>query len=116
MLGVMVTLLTLCVLYGVFAISIGVIASQCLALVQDTEAGRKLKMLAAMRRPSRIIPNLFGDGHPMDSRVWFALRDSHDLPAVVQRKAGIIGWLYRLERVTFVAAFGTILLNWLITR
>ena len=92
------------VLFAILAFTIGVIASQCLNAIRDTDAESKLKAAILETKPSRIVPSFsWTDGHPMDTRVWFALRDAKYLPTTIQRKARLIGQLYDAEKVIFGA-------------
>ena len=86
---------------------IWVIASQCLSAVQGSEAGERLQTSIVKMKPSTFMLSL-GDGHPSDSRVWFALRQARDLPDIVQRKARIIGWLYEVDRLIFALMFSAL--------
>ena len=100
-------LLGLILMFTSLHFAIVVLASQCLAEIQGNEAEDRVKQAIPTTKPSAFLGsgNTFGDGHPMDSRVWFALREAWDLPEAVQRKARTIGLLYEIERLVFAGAF-----------
>jgi hypothetical protein len=97
------------VLYTGLFFAISVLAAHCLSATHGTEAGERLKNSIVTMKPSRFMPNVYGDGHPMDPRTWFALRHARDLPEAVQRKARTIGRLYDAEKLVLAASVVAIL-------
>jgi hypothetical protein len=91
----------LAVLFGCLPFIIGVLASQCISALRGTEAGDRLKQEILTFQPSAIVPSLWSDGHPMDTRAWFALQEVRDLPRGLQPKVRAIRVLYETVKLIF---------------
>ena len=113
---VFAVLLGLVLLFAGLAVAIGVLTSQCISAIQGTEVGDRLKQAVVTMKPSTFVPSMGGDSNPMDSRVWFALRQARDLPEPVQRKARLIDLLYEAEKLFFAGTLVVALVAFVVSR
>lgn len=107
---VLASLVVLAVVFAALAFAMGIIASQCVSAIQGTDAWKRILESLVKTKPSMFVPSMGGDGHPMDTRLWFALQQAQDLPPAVEAKAKTIGRLYELERLVFAGFVVAILI------